>query len=79
MGFKRGYRASWQTALGAVPPVTLDDNTQAWIGDHCMAADEVPGVLLSNRKFTAKAPQLFDVTATILETFGVKKPANSNT
>jgi predicted AlkP superfamily phosphohydrolase/phosphomutase len=76
VGFKRGYRASWQTALGAVPPVLLDDNTQAWIGDHCMASDEVPGVLLSNRKFKATAPQLFDVTATILAEFGVRKPGN---
>jgi predicted AlkP superfamily phosphohydrolase/phosphomutase len=76
VGFRHGYRASWQTALGAVPGVSLEDNTQAWIGDHCMASDEVPGVLLSNRKVRAAAPQLFDVTATILSEFGVKKPAN---
>ena len=76
VGFRRGYRASWQTALGAVPASTLEDNTQAWIGDHCMASDEVPGVLLSNRKMRAAAPQLFDITATILSEFGVKKPAN---
>jgi predicted AlkP superfamily phosphohydrolase/phosphomutase len=76
VGFRRGYRASWQTALGAVPAVTLEDNTQAWIGDHCMASDEVPGVLLSNRKVHAQAPQLYDITATILSEFGVRKPAN---
>jgi predicted AlkP superfamily phosphohydrolase/phosphomutase len=71
VGFRRGYRASWQTALGAVPRVALEDNTQAWIGDHCMASDEVPGVLLSNRKIRATAPQLFDITATILGEFGL--------
>ena len=49
VGFRRGYRASWQTALGAVPREVLEDNTQAWIGDHCMASDQVPGVLFSNR------------------------------
>ena len=49
---------SWQTALGAVPKVPLEDNTQAWIGDHCMASDEVPGVLLSNRKINVAAPVL---------------------
>ena len=76
VGFRRGFRASWQTALGAVPGVTLEDNTQAWIGDHCMASDEVPGVLLSNRKVRAPAPQLYDITATILSEFGVRKPAN---
>lgn len=73
VGFRRGYRASWQTALGAVPKVALEDNTQAWIGDHCMASDEVPGVLLSNRKIRATAPQLFDITATILGEFGLHK------
>lgn len=74
VGFRRGYRASWQTALGAVPKTLIDDNTEAWIGDHCMASDEVPGVLLANRKIRAADPQLYDVTATILDQFGVPKP-----
>lgn len=71
VGFRRGYRASWQTTLGAVPKEIIEDNTQAWIGDHCMAADQVPGVLLSNRKVRAPAPQLYDITTTILAEFGV--------
>jgi predicted AlkP superfamily phosphohydrolase/phosphomutase len=75
VGFRAGYRASWQTALGAVPAVVLEDNTDAWIGDHCIAADEVPGVLLSNRKVRATAPQLVDITATILNEFGIAKTA----
>jgi predicted AlkP superfamily phosphohydrolase/phosphomutase len=75
VGFRAGYRASWQTALGAVPAIPLEDNTDAWIGDHCIAADEVPGVLLSNRKVRATAPQLFDITATILNEFGIAKTA----
>jgi predicted AlkP superfamily phosphohydrolase/phosphomutase len=75
VGFHRGYRASWQTALGAVPKTLVDDNDQAWIADHCMASDEVPGVLLSNRKITASTPQLADITATILDQFGIPKAA----
>jgi len=71
VGFHRGFRASWQTALGAVPTVTVEDNTQAWIGDHCMSAAEVPGVLFCNRKLGSLAPRLVDVTATILREFGV--------
>ncbi|MBV9507953.1 MAG: alkaline phosphatase family protein [Acidobacteriia bacterium] len=71
VGFRRGYRASWQTALGAVPAAAIEDNTQAWIGDHCMAADEVPGVLLSNRKFQVGNPEMTDIAATILNEFGV--------
>jgi predicted AlkP superfamily phosphohydrolase/phosphomutase len=73
VGYHRGYRGSWQTALGAVPKTLIDDNTQGWIADHCMASDEVPGVLLSNRKMRLEDPQLYDVTATILSEFGVPK------
>src|SRR5262249_16929729 len=40
VGYRRGYRASWQTTLGAVPKTLIEDNTAAWIADHCMAADE---------------------------------------
>lgn len=71
VGYRRGYRASWQTALGAVPRDVMEDNTQAWIGDHCMADDQVPGVILSNRPIRALSPRLWDVTATILGQFGV--------
>lgn len=74
VGFNRGYRASWQTALGAVPHDVLEDNTQAWIGDHCMASDLVPGVLFSNRPVRALSPHLWDITATILGEFSVRKP-----
>jgi predicted AlkP superfamily phosphohydrolase/phosphomutase len=69
VGFRRGYRASWQTALGAIPKDVLEDNTQAWIGDHCMASNQVPGVLLSNHKVNAAAPQLYDIPTTILKEF----------
>jgi len=75
VGFRRGFRASWQTALGAVPKLTVEDNTQAWIADHCMASNQVPGVILSNRKISLAAPQLVDVTATVLNEFGIPKPA----
>jgi predicted AlkP superfamily phosphohydrolase/phosphomutase len=75
VGFRGGYRASWQTALGAVPAATLEDNNDAWIGDHCVAPDEVPGVLLSNRKVRAPAPQLVDIPATVLNEFGIAKTA----
>ena len=73
IGFRRGYRASWQTALGSVPRDVLEDNTQAWIGDHCMASDLVPGVLFSNRPVRADSPHLWDITASILGEFGVPK------
>lgn len=73
VGYKAGYRASWQTALGAVPEQLLEDNTAAWIGDHCMNPAEVPGVLLSNRKVRNPQPQLYDIPATVLGYFGIER------
>ena len=71
VGYSRRYRSSWQTSLGAVPGEVMEDNTQAWIGDHCMAAEVVPGVFLSNRKIQLDSPELTDVTATIFKEFMV--------
>jgi hypothetical protein len=71
VGYARGYRASWQTALGAAPEALVEDNRDAWIGDHCINAADVPGVLFSNRKVRVDDPQLRDVTVSILEMFGI--------
>jgi len=76
IGFRPGYRASWQTALGAIPKLTIEDNTEAWIADHCVAAKYVPGVLFSNRKSRVAEPQLVDLTATILKEFSIRPAAS---
>jgi predicted AlkP superfamily phosphohydrolase/phosphomutase len=73
VGYNRGYRAGWKTILGAFPPDVLEDNTNAWSGDHCMDFTKVPGVLLSNRKIDAQAPALTDIAPTILAEFGIAK------
>jgi predicted AlkP superfamily phosphohydrolase/phosphomutase len=70
VGYSRAYRGSWQTALGSVPNSTLEDNTDAWLADHCINPDDVPGVLLSNRVLRAGDPGLKDLTVTILGLFG---------
>ena len=51
----------------------LEDNTNAWSGDHCMDFTKVPGVLLSNRKIDAQTPALTDIAPTILSEFGIAK------
>jgi len=48
LGYAPGYRASWQTTLGAVPRDLLEDNRQPWSGDHCIDPDAVPGVLFTS-------------------------------
>ncbi len=73
VGYNRGYRAGWKTILGAFPPDELEDNTNAWSGDHCMDYTLVPGVLLSNRKISAESPALTDIAPTILSEFGIAK------
>ncbi len=74
VGYNRGYRAGWKTILGAFPPEVLEDNTNAWSGDHCMDYTLVPGVLLSNRNIAAGMPALTDIAPTILAEFGIAKP-----
>jgi predicted AlkP superfamily phosphohydrolase/phosphomutase len=71
IGYMPAYRSSWQTALGAVPAKTVEDNTEEWRGDHCIDARFVPGVLISNRKSRMADPHLYDMTVTLLNEFGV--------
>ncbi|MEA2624866.1 MAG: hypothetical protein QOD06_911 [Candidatus Binatota bacterium] len=71
VGYARGYRVSNQSALGQVTEAVLEDNLDAWSGDHCIAAEEVPGVLLSNRAIRDLPVGLADVAPTVLQEFGV--------
>jgi predicted AlkP superfamily phosphohydrolase/phosphomutase len=74
IGYYPGYRSSWQTALGGAPRQLIVDNTDEWRGDHCIAPQFVPGVLLGNRKSKAADPHLYDLTVTMLAEFGISHP-----
>jgi predicted AlkP superfamily phosphohydrolase/phosphomutase len=74
VGYNRGYRVSWATPLGREPEKIIEDNTEKWSGDHCIAPEVVPGILMTNRKIKAESPALYDLTATILDLFGIDKP-----
>ncbi|HNV86503.1 MAG TPA: alkaline phosphatase family protein [Candidatus Omnitrophota bacterium] len=71
-GFNIGYRPSWQTALGAVPELLLEDNLKKWSGSHLFDPSLIPGVLFLNRKIGKENPSIYDITPTILEIFGFK-------
>lgn len=73
IGYDRGYRASWETTIGNFPKEWIADNMDPWSGDHCMAAELVPGIILSNKKIISKDPKLYDLAPTILAEFGVDK------
>jgi len=74
LGYNQGYRVSWASPLGRIPKKIIEPNREKWSGDHCMDPAVIPGILLTNRPIQAKFPQLFDLTATILQTFGLPQP-----
>ena len=49
VGYAPGYRASADTGLGKIPPVSMEPNMDHWGADHCMDSDVVPGVIFANR------------------------------
>lgn len=69
VGYSPGYRASWQTGLGGTPAAELEDNTDAWIADHCINSVDVPGVLFTNRGPEPASVRLQDVTGRVLRLF----------
>ena len=52
----------------------FSDNDSAWSADHCMATEELPGVLFCNRPIAHASPTLVDLAPTILKEFGVGIP-----
>jgi predicted AlkP superfamily phosphohydrolase/phosphomutase len=75
VNFSPGYRASWQTSLGAVPATLIEDNCRKWSGDHVVDPTLVPGVLLMNKPWTNDGARLLDIAPTILNVLGVPKGA----
>jgi predicted AlkP superfamily phosphohydrolase/phosphomutase len=74
VGYSRGYRVSWEAAIGQPTGEVFHDNVKAWSGDHCIDPSLVPGVLFCNRKIEAARPRLLDIGATVLDMYGVKVP-----
>ena len=76
IGYNRGYRASWEAAVGRVTQEIITDNTKSWSGDHCIDPRLVPGVLFSSRPIRADQPAITDLAPTILNLFGLATPAH---
>jgi predicted AlkP superfamily phosphohydrolase/phosphomutase len=76
-GFDDGYRVGWQDTMGGIARAVVEDNTRKWSGDHCATAAEISGgVLFSNRKVAAPAPNIVDIAPTVLQLLGVPLPAD---
>jgi predicted AlkP superfamily phosphohydrolase/phosphomutase len=74
VGYADGYRSSWDTALGGMPVLMIEDNLDRWSGTHCIAAGLVPGMLITNRPVAADQPALWDIAPTVLDLFGIATP-----
>lgn len=75
VGYNRGYRVSWEAAVGQPTDRLFHDNTRAWSADHIVDPALVPGVLLCNRKLGGPAPHIADLAPTVLRAFGIAPPA----
>ena len=61
-----------ESTLGEITKMVLVDNRSRWSGNHLMAPEVVPGILLVNRKLKGEGHDLTDLTATLLEHYGIQ-------
>jgi len=71
LGFYKGIRSSWDSAIGATSPEVVRKRTYKWSGDHLFDPTEVPGVFLSNKKMGLKDPKITDVMPEVLKILGL--------
>jgi len=76
VGYDAGYGCSDESTLGEITAEVFVDNTDRWSGNHLMAPEVVPGILLVNRRLAAGGHDLTDVTATLLHYHGLPLPAD---
>ena len=74
VGYQRGYRVSWEAAIGKTTDAVFHANTKAWSGDHCVDPSLVPGIMFCNRPITNENPRLIDIAPTVLTMFGIDVP-----
>jgi len=75
LGLEEGYRTSWQTSLGGIPPEIIEPNERRWSADHCSVDPAtVEGVFFSNRPVDSKNPRIDDVAPSVLAKFGIARP-----
>ncbi|MGH9378722.1 MAG: alkaline phosphatase family protein, partial [Terriglobia bacterium] len=75
LDFEPGYRTSWQTSLGAIPPGIVAPNTRKWSGDHCSSDPaDTQGIFFSNRRLLSPRPNIMDIAPTVIHLFDLRPP-----
>ncbi|MGA9797652.1 MAG: alkaline phosphatase family protein [Terriglobales bacterium] len=74
VNFHRGFRVSWQSAVGGFANSVLKDNLRRWSGDHIVDPESVPGILFMNRAAQHDHARIIDLAPTILNYLGVPVP-----
>jgi predicted AlkP superfamily phosphohydrolase/phosphomutase len=82
LGFRDGYRTSWQTSLGAIPSGIVVANMKKWSGDHCASdPSDTGGIFFSNRPLLKADqpgpadPSILDIAPTVLKLLNVNPPS----
>jgi predicted AlkP superfamily phosphohydrolase/phosphomutase len=77
VGFEEGYRVSWQTSLGGIPPEIIEPNERRWSADHCSVDPSlVEGVFFSSRPVDSASPRIEDVAPSVLAKLGIAPPGD---
>jgi predicted AlkP superfamily phosphohydrolase/phosphomutase len=74
VGYRRGYRVSWEAAIGKTTRAVFHPNTKAWSGDHCVDPSLVPGIMFCTQPIVEESPRLIDIAPTVLKLFGISVP-----
>jgi len=74
VNFQRGFRVSWQTAVGGFSQELIEDNLRRWSGDHIVDPESVPGILFMNRAARHNHARIVDLAPTVLNYLGVDAP-----
>src|SRR5262249_55935699 len=74
VGYQRGYRVAWETAIGKTTGAVFHPNQKAWSGDHCIDPSLVPGILFCNRTIENENPRLIKLAPTALSVFVAAVP-----
>ena len=75
LGFKPGYRHSWESVSGKVEKEVFIDNTKAWSADHCIDHRSVPGIFFCSRPAATRDPSIQDIAPSVLDLFGIAPPS----